>query len=118
MIAQLGLMMSVDQLDNNHYMFGNKGAVWSNKVHIAKSGDAVTLCGTPMLSSNHAKYEGVEHIGCPSCLAKYHNLGQAQPWSYIYGIKIITMIILKILGVLVITFVIVMLVIIIDDKLN
>jgi hypothetical protein len=75
MIAQLGLMMSVDQLDNNHYMFGNKGAVWSNKVHIAKSGDAVTLCGTPMLSSNHAKYEGVEYIGCPSCLAKYHNLG-------------------------------------------
>ena len=43
---------------------------------------------------------------------------QAKYNTYIHGIKIITMIILKVLGVLVITFVIVMLVIIIDDKLN
>ena len=64
--------MKVNELKKNYYMFGNKGAVWSNKVHIAKSGDYGTLCGTPMLSNNWARIEQVEHIGCPECLAKYN----------------------------------------------
>lgn len=53
-----------------YYLFGNKGAVWSNKVHIAQSGSPVTLCGTPMLSSNWASINGVKEAGCPECLAK------------------------------------------------
>ncbi len=62
--------MNIKELKSIYYLFGNKGAVWSNKVHIAQSGDAVTLCGTPMLSSNWASIEGVKEAGCPKCLAK------------------------------------------------
>ena len=62
--------MNQTELSSNQYLFGNKGAVWSNKVHIAQSGDATTLCGTPMLSSNWARIEGVSEAGCPECLAK------------------------------------------------
>jgi hypothetical protein len=54
----------------NYYIFGNKGAVWTNKAHAAKSGDTGTLCGTPMLSSNWAKIEGVTEVGCPECLRR------------------------------------------------
>lgn len=62
--------MNQTELSSNQYLFGNKGAVWSNQVHIAQSGNATTLCGTPMLSSNWARIEGVEVAGCPVCLAK------------------------------------------------
>jgi hypothetical protein len=62
--------MKTADLKAGYYMFGNKGAVWSNTVHIAKSGPG-TLCGTPMLSGNHAKYEGVQEIGCKECLTIY-----------------------------------------------
>lgn len=68
--------MKTNELKNNYYMFGNKGAVWSNKVHIAKSGQAGTLCGTPMLSTNWARIEQVEHIGCRECLLAYANAEQ------------------------------------------
>jgi hypothetical protein len=61
--------MNVNELKSIYYLFGNKGAVWTNTVHIAQSGDAVTLCGTPMLSSNWASIEGVKEAGCPKCLA-------------------------------------------------
>lgn len=56
-----------------HYMFGNKGAVWSNEVHLSKSGLSTTLCGTPMLSSNWARIEEVKEIGCPKCIELYNN---------------------------------------------
>jgi hypothetical protein len=62
--------MNIKELKTIYYLFGNKGAVWSNKVHIAQSGSPVTLCGTPMLSSNWASIEGVKQAGCPECLAK------------------------------------------------
>jgi len=62
--------MNQTKLNSNQYLFGNKGVVWTNTVHIAQSGDAVTLCGTPMLSSNWASIEGVKEAGCPACLAK------------------------------------------------
>jgi len=41
------MTIKTKELKGDHYMFGNKGAVWSNKVHIAKSGDGThrTLCG-------------------------------------------------------------------------
>ena len=29
------------------------------------------MCGRPMLSSNWVRMSGVEHIGCPKCLAAY-----------------------------------------------
>jgi hypothetical protein len=54
----------------NYYIFGNKGAVWTNKAHAAKSGEPRTLCGTPMLSSNWAKIEGIQEVGCPDCLRR------------------------------------------------
>jgi hypothetical protein len=68
--------MKTSELKSNFYMFGNKGAVWSNKAHIAQSGifSGTTLCETPMLSTNWARIEEVKEIGCPECLAKYKEL--------------------------------------------
>lgn len=63
--------LKVSELKDGYYQFGNKGAVWSNETHIAKSGQSGTLCGTPMLSSNWARiYEHTE-IGCQKCLTTY-----------------------------------------------
>jgi hypothetical protein len=66
--------MKVSELKESYYMFGNKGNVWNNSAHIAKSGlfDGRTLCGTPMLSTNWAKIEEVQEIGCPDCLKIYN----------------------------------------------
>ena len=65
--------MNVSDLKQGYHMFGNKGNLWNNTAHIAKSGfDGRTLCGTPMLSTNWCKIEDVQHIGCPECLAKYN----------------------------------------------
>jgi len=63
--------MKINQLSKNHYAFGGKGDVWSNTAHIAQSGEDITMCGRPMLSSNWVRISGVEHIGCPKCLAAY-----------------------------------------------
>jgi hypothetical protein len=63
--------MKTQDLQQGYYVFGNKGSVWSNTVHIYKSG-AGNLCGTPALSTNWAKIEQVETIGCDECLKKYN----------------------------------------------
>lgn len=63
--------MKKSELKANYYIFGNKGNVWSNKCHIAHHNYSGTLCGIPMLSSNHARNEGVTEIGCPDCIAIY-----------------------------------------------
>ena len=67
--------MKIHYLDNKHWLFGNKGACWSNKIHICKSGDSGsgTMCGTPTLSSNWAAlYEYTEDHGlCPKCKELY-----------------------------------------------
>ena len=62
--------ISVSNLKPGFYIFGNRGNVSSNNCHIAKSG-ASTLCGTPMLSFNHAKAQDIDVIGCPKCIEKY-----------------------------------------------
>jgi hypothetical protein len=62
--------MKVTDLKPNYSIFGGKGNVWNNTAHIYKSGEG-NLCGTPALSSNWARIENVEHIGCPTCLEKY-----------------------------------------------
>ena len=54
----------------NYYIFGNKGTVWTNQAHAAKTGEVATVCGTPMLSSNWAKIEGIKEVGCPDCLKR------------------------------------------------
>jgi hypothetical protein len=54
-----------------YMIFGNKGNVWSNTAHIYKSGTG-NLCGTPALSTNHARLEGVEVAGCPKCNEIYN----------------------------------------------
>lgn len=53
-------------------MFGNKGAVWNDRVHITKDRLTTTLCGLPMLSSNHARLENIMTIGCPECINIYN----------------------------------------------
>lgn len=66
--------MKVSNLKSEFFLFGNKGNVWSNSSHIAKSGCYNTLCGTPMLSTNHAQLEDVKEIGCKECLKVYEKL--------------------------------------------
>lgn len=66
--------LKVSELKDGFYQFGNKGAVWSNETHIAKSGDSFTLCNTPMLSSNWARINFHKEIGCQKCLSKYSDL--------------------------------------------
>jgi hypothetical protein len=58
------------------YIFGNKGAVWSNKAHLTGIGPerSKTLCGTPMLSSNHVRIQGITEVGCQVCIDKYFEL--------------------------------------------
>lgn len=59
----------INELGTSYSIFGNKGNVWSNTAHAYKSGVG-NICGTPALSTNHARYEGIEEVGCPECLAK------------------------------------------------
>jgi len=63
--------MNVNELKSNYSIFGNKGNVWNNTAHIYKSGEG-NLCGTPALSTNWARIENVETIGCVECLKKYN----------------------------------------------
>jgi hypothetical protein len=63
--------MKNKELNSPYYMFGNKGDVWGDRCHISKGGDSVTLCGIPMLSTNWARIEKVEKIGCKTCVDKY-----------------------------------------------
>lgn len=60
-------------LQMGYHMFGNKGACWSGKVHIAASGlgESGTLCNTPMLSTNWARIWEHEEVGCPECIWEY-----------------------------------------------
>ena len=59
--------VSIKELGNQFSIFGNKCNVWSNTAHAYLSGKG-NLCGTPALSSNHARYAGIEEVGCPECL--------------------------------------------------
>lgn len=61
------------ELKSDYHVFGNKGACWSDKIHIAKSGAFTgrTLCGTPMLSSNWARIWERKDVGCPKCIEIY-----------------------------------------------
>ena len=63
--------VNVSDLKPGHMVFGNKGNVWNDTAHIYKSGEG-NLCGTPALSSNWARMEDVQTIGCPRCLARYN----------------------------------------------
>ena len=63
--------MNVSDLKPNHYIYGNKGNVWTNTAHIYKSGEG-NMCGTPAIATNWASIEKITTIGCKACLEKYH----------------------------------------------
>ena len=71
--ATVNNRLNISDLRPQYYAFGGRGDVWSDTAHIAQSGEYVTMCDRPMLSSNWVKMEGVKHIGCPKCLAKYNS---------------------------------------------
>lgn len=59
--------------------FGNKGAVWSDRVHITETGlRPTTLCGLPMLSHNYAEHWEHETVKCEKCLEEYKKLTNEQ----------------------------------------
>jgi hypothetical protein len=64
----------VKDLGANYSIFGNKGNVWTGTSHAYKSGHG-NLCGTPALSTNWARIEGIEEVGCPQCLEKLAEAG-------------------------------------------
>jgi hypothetical protein len=59
--------VNIKTLGSEYSIFGNLGNVWLNTAHAYKSGKG-NLCGTPALSSNHARYNNIEEVGCPECL--------------------------------------------------
>ena len=61
--------VNVKELGKGFMIFGNKGNVWTNTAHAYLSGKG-NLCGTPALSTNHARLSGVDMVGCPECLKK------------------------------------------------
>ena len=66
--------MQESELKKGYHKFGNKGACWSNEVHITKSDfSGTTLCGVPTLSSNWARIWEHDEIKCPECLKLYEN---------------------------------------------
>ena len=73
--------MNQDKLNSGYYLFGGKGDVWSNTAHIAKSGQSITLCGRPMLSSNWVRISDVKHAGCPNCMVAYATAEQIGPYG-------------------------------------
>jgi hypothetical protein len=64
--------VNVADLKPGYMVFGNKGNVWNDTAHIYKTGEG-NLCRTPALSTNWARIENVQTIGCPGCLAKYNH---------------------------------------------
>ncbi len=56
------------ELRKGQYLFGGKGDVWGDTAHIAESGSSVTLCGKPMLSTNHVRIRGIKKPGCIKCI--------------------------------------------------
>jgi hypothetical protein len=66
------LSVHKDALKPLYNIFGNKGSVWSDECHIAKSDlSGRTLCGVPMLSNNWARIEKVDVAKCPNCVPIY-----------------------------------------------
>jgi len=65
--------MQAKNLKENYYIFGNKGNVLNNDCHIAKPADwsGTTLCGTPMLSTNWARINEMNNVGCLECNRLY-----------------------------------------------
>lgn len=63
-------MVNIKDLKTGFSLFGNKGNVWSNTAHIYENGKG-NLCGTPALSTNHARIEGLEVAGCEKCCQIY-----------------------------------------------
>ena len=63
-------MIHITDLEKGYSLFGNKGNVWNNTAHIYKNGEG-NLCGTPALSTNHVRIEGINVAGCEECLKKY-----------------------------------------------
>lgn len=64
--------VNIKDLGKEFSIFGNKGNVWADTAHAYKSGFG-NLCGTPALSTNHARINNVETVGCPQCLEKLKN---------------------------------------------
>lgn len=63
--------MKANKLQNGYDEFGNRGALSSNEIHIAKAYETKTLCGIKMKATNWEAIESKEEIGCPECLAIY-----------------------------------------------
>ena len=57
-------------MKKGYYLYGNKGDLWSNKLHIAKSGSVSgTLCRGVISRHNASGPES--KAGCPECKRIY-----------------------------------------------
>lgn len=58
--------INIKSLNSSYMIFGNKGNVWNDSCHAFKNGS--NLCSTPALSTNHARLNNVQNVGCKDCL--------------------------------------------------
>ena len=65
------MKIKVTELKSGYSIFGNKGNVWNDTAHIYQNGVG-NMCGTPALSSNWARIEGLSHVGCEKCIETYN----------------------------------------------
>ena len=77
-------MKLIKDLGPGYFIFGNKGNVWSNTAHAYKAGHG-NLCNTPALSTNHARIEGIDTVGCPLCLEEIAKLADCSICGEHYG---------------------------------
>ncbi len=73
--------MNISELKPGYSIFGNKGNVWNNTAHIYEDGNG-NMCGTPALSSNWARIEEVQTIGCLECLKAYQEKNKVYGSDY------------------------------------
>ena len=62
----------IKKVDENHFLFGGKGDVFMETTHIAGNTAKETLCGKPMLSTNHSAIAEVQEAGCKDCIKIYN----------------------------------------------
>lgn len=65
--------MNITDLSLIYFIYGNKGNLWNNTAHLAKIGYSSTLCGIPMLSTNHCKLNNITTVGCEKCINIYND---------------------------------------------
>jgi len=64
-------------MSRKHYIYGNKGNLWTNNAHAAFIGHSTTVCGVPMLATNWCAIHNVQEVQCKECKSKIDEHGES-----------------------------------------